>query len=119
MEEIGRTEGVGGELVDRLHGLSRARRPVWVLLDRLVHRGPGQPQHLNAAGIDLSGRAPGLMARWVPTYQGDWLGVVTYPIRFADGRPPLWVHDQLVPSYALEERPTTDDFPGTWIATPP
>jgi hypothetical protein len=37
--------------------------------------------------------------------KGNWLGVVTFAISYADGRRhKLQIHDQLVPDYALRER---------------
>lgn len=108
MRSIGgvqRTEGVGGEVVDRNHGLRRPPIPVWVLLDRLYERGPGQPEHHNAAGVDLAGRVPGLLSRWIPTYQGSWVGQVTFEVEYADGRRhSLSLQDQLVPDYAFRPR---------------
>jgi hypothetical protein len=82
-------------------------RPVWVRLDALLLRDPEMPRHANGAGVEMSGDAAGTLTHWIPTVDGDWLGRVTFTVRYADGREPLRLRDQLVPAYALRLRTTT------------
>lgn len=49
----------------------------------------------------------GTLTHWIPTVDGDWLGRVTYTLRYVDGREPLQLRDQLVPAYALRPRTGT------------
>ncbi|MFC3961759.1 hypothetical protein [Nocardia jiangsuensis] len=79
-------------------------RPVWVRLDAILIRDPGTPKHVNGAGVEMNGECAGTLTHWVPTVDGFWLGRVSYTVRYADGRPPLHVRDQLVPAYALRPR---------------
>lgn len=46
-------------------------KPVWVILDKLCVRGPGQPEHVNGAGVDITGEVEGELLHWVPTVKGD------------------------------------------------
>jgi hypothetical protein len=79
-------------------------RPVWVNLDLLFGRDPACDQAV-VDGLELSGRTRGMLLRWRRGSRGDWLGVVTYQIHYADGRPQptLW-SEQLVPVTALSQR---------------
>ncbi len=71
-------------------------------LDALFVRLPGAPTHVIDTGLDLTGEAPGRLHGWFPTVKGDWLGVVEYEIRYADGRrEQVQPVNQLVPAYAL------------------
>lgn len=95
------TEWVG----DHVHGRYPRTRPVWVRLDAICVRIPGQPHRVAPGGLDMSGEVPGLLTTWFETVKGDWLGVVNYQVPYADGRRnKLKLRDQLVPSYALRER---------------
>ncbi len=84
-------------------------RAVWVHLDTLFEHDPTRDQAV-VDGLDLTGRARGMLLSWRRGSRGDWLGVVTYQIQHADGRPgpTLWT-EQLVPSAALS--PRTDSVP--------
>ncbi|MGV9336649.1 hypothetical protein [Nocardia sp. NPDC003726] len=82
-------------------------RPVWVRLDALLLRDPEMPRHANGAGVEMRGETAGTLTHWIPTVDGDWLGRVTYTLRYADGRAPLQMRDQLVPTYALRLREGT------------
>ncbi|MGW5142712.1 hypothetical protein ACWEPH_26945 [Nocardia beijingensis] len=79
-------------------------RPVWVRLDALLVRDLQMPRHANGAGVEMRGETAGTLTHWIPTVDGDWLGRVTYTLRYADGRGPLKMCDQLVPAYALRPR---------------
>ncbi|MGI5506445.1 hypothetical protein [Lentzea sp. CA-135723] len=75
---------------------------VSVSLDRLFPRHPGAERHVIATGLDLTGEAKGRLHGRFPSIEGDWLGVVNYEIRYADGRrEQLYLVDQLVPFHAL------------------
>lgn len=82
-------------------GRMKDGKPVWVRLDCLYLRPPGAPQHVNGAGVIMTGEVPGKLSHWMPTVAGDWMGWVSYNLQHADGRPPLRLRDQLVPGYAL------------------
>ncbi|MEU6188597.1 hypothetical protein [Nocardia sp. NPDC047038] len=60
-----------------------APRPVWVRLDALLLRDPEMPQHANDAGVEMRGETAGTLTHWIPTVDGDWLGRVTYTLRYA------------------------------------
>lgn len=86
------------------YGQVKRGKPVWVRLDAVCVRNPGVPAHPNGAGVIMTGEVPGVLSRWVPTVAGDWLGVVTYSVQYADGRGAERFADQLVPSYALRPK---------------
>jgi hypothetical protein len=79
-------------------------RPVWVHLDLLFDHDAARDQAV-VDGLDLTGRTRGMLLGWRRGSRGDWLGIVTYQIHYADGRPQptLW-SDQLVPVTALSKR---------------
>jgi hypothetical protein len=83
-------------------------RPVWVKLSAIFLRGGTSP-------CRLSCHTPQLWTRlWKPRGSccsgcgrngGEWLGLVTYPLPFADGRKQtIDLERQLVPAYALRPR---------------
>jgi hypothetical protein len=79
-------------------------RPVWVHLEKVC---PHDPAHARTItdGLDMTGRARGMLLDWHRSARGEWLGVVHYQVHYADGRPkPLIFRDQLVPLHALEQR---------------
>lgn len=79
-------------------------RPVWVQLDQLFGNDPAHDQAV-VDGLDLTGRTRGMLLGWRRGSRGDWLGVVTYQIRYADGRAQVTVwSEQLVPVVALSKR---------------
>lgn len=79
-------------------------RPVWVHLDLLFGHDPARDQAV-VDGLELTGRARGMLLGWRRGSRGDWLGVVTYQIHYADGRPqPTVWSEQLVPVTALSKR---------------
>lgn len=79
-------------------------RPVWVLLDKLCVHDPELARTV-VDGLDLTGRAKGFLLGWRRSSRGDWLGVVNYEVRYADGREAtVWWREQLVPAYALQPR---------------
>lgn len=79
--------------------------PVWVRLDVIFARDPGSRTQAITAGLDVNCQVRGLLSRWHRTVAGDWLGVVTWRVPYADGRRHgLLVQDQLVPAGALRRR---------------
>jgi hypothetical protein len=81
-------------------------RPVWVQLNVLFNELPGDArEQMVIDGLDLNRRVRGLLRRWWRGSRGQWLGEVTYPMHYADGREhmPLW-RNQLVPAHALAPR---------------
>jgi hypothetical protein len=88
-----------------VHPVSPELRPVWIRLNILYAHPADAPQTSVGDGLDLVGNAPGLLSNWVRSARGMWLGICNFAIPHADGRPqPYWVHDQLVPAYALRHR---------------
>lgn len=79
--------------------------PVWVQLDALNVRVPGQPSHFVPDGLDMTGQVAGLLSGWHRTAKGDWLAIVNFSVPYADGRRhKLRISGQLVPAYALRPR---------------
>jgi len=79
-------------------------RPVWVLLDELCRHDPATRATV-IDGLDMTGKAPGVLLHWRRSGHGDWLGLVHYTIGYIDGRrqrAPFY--EQLVPAYALRPR---------------
>lgn len=89
-----------------LHGITGPPPSgAWVDLGALYRRAPHAPRHVVPDGLDLEGRVPGALRSWVRSVNGDWLGVVTFEIRYADGRRHNYLlSNQLVPAYALTKR---------------
>lgn len=113
-EDVPRTEGTEPQLVapegtGHYHQVvTEGPKPVWVRLDSLCVRDPGQPRRTNGSGIDMTGEQPGLLSRWVPAASGDWMAVVTFSVPYADGRHPMLLRDQLIPGYAVRPRGDRD-----------
>src|SRR5271156_1385682 len=92
--ELPRTEGTESEPAypevadprNWRYGRTRPGKPVWVRLDALCIRDPGMPAHVNGAGVTMTGEVSGTLSHWVPTIAGDWLGYVSFSVRYADGR---------------------------------
>ncbi|MBA2323047.1 MAG: hypothetical protein H0V92_03150 [Pseudonocardiales bacterium] len=81
-----------------------ATQTVWVQLDRLFAHDPARDQAV-VEGLDLTGRARGMLLGWKRGSRGDWLAVVNYQIHYADGRPqPTIWREQLVPADAVSPR---------------
>lgn len=88
----------------RLHGTTRGPRPVWVDLSALWNDHANGPRVLGD-GLDLRGNDPGLLPEWQRSAMGDWIGVVTYPVDYADGRAKRHLAQrQLVPASVLRPR---------------
>lgn len=87
-----------------LHGTTRGPRPVWVDLSALWSAHASGPRVLGD-GLDLRGDVPGLLHEWQRSATGDWIGVVTYSIDYADGRVKRHMAQrQLVPATVLRPR---------------
>lgn len=101
---------------DQLHGRYRVIKPVWVRLDAICARVPGQPHHVVPDGLDMTGEVPGRLHGWFSSALGDWLGLVDFEVPFADSRAradgrgrKVHLVDQLVPAYALRRRGEPDE----------
>lgn len=79
---------------------------VWVHLELLCPRPPDDRRRVVIDGLDFTSRVPGVLVRWLRTGDGGWLGVVNYAVGHVDGRRGVqWFNEQLVPAWALSERP--------------
>ncbi len=96
---IGATGGVSSGAPD----VPRAR-PVWIDLDVAFPLPRGHRHRTIADGLELSGRVPGMLKRWVRGSQGEWLGLVYVQLRDGAGDIRLTLDDQLVPAAALSPR---------------
>lgn len=84
-------------------------RAVWVTLDGLRLADPHRPATIGD-GLDFAGRSRGVLHEWRRGARGEWFGVVTYGVGYADGRARIAVfRRQLVPAHAL--RPRADNDP--------
>jgi hypothetical protein len=100
---------------DQVHGQHRKIKPVWVRLDAICGRLPGQPHHVVPDGLDMTGEVPGRLHGWFSSALGDWLAIVDFEVPYADGRrTKVELVDQLVPAWALRRR----DEPGQAGADP-
>jgi hypothetical protein len=86
----------------------RLNRPVWVKLS-LVHRQtrfPAARFRWDDRTVDVSGEASGTLHGWYRSTTGEWFGLVSYTVRYADAARPsaLQLDDQLVPAEALRPR---------------
>ena len=79
-------------------------RAVWVDLDVAFPLPVGHRRRVVADGLDLTGRAPGMLKRWVRGARGEWYGLVWLPVRDGAGDVRLTLDDQLVPAAALSPR---------------
>jgi hypothetical protein len=63
-------------------------RPVWVQLDSLCIRRPDAPASTpnTRHALDMTAQAIGILHHWLWYGKGDWLGLVSYHVPFADGR---------------------------------
>jgi hypothetical protein len=79
-------------------------QPVWVRLDDLRLADLERPRTIGD-GLELTGRTRGILHEWRRGSRGEWFGVVTYGVRYADGRPEVVIlREQLAPSVALSPR---------------
>jgi hypothetical protein len=83
-------------------------RPVWVKLNLVFPRPSDRPvpeQLFHQHAIDVTVEVPGELLQWLRTSTGEWLGLVTFQLPFADGRHGrVFLERQLLPSYALRPR---------------
>jgi hypothetical protein len=92
----------GGEGISA--GSAVRARPVWIDLDIAFPVPAGHRRRVIAHGIDLSGRVPGMLKRWVRGGRGEWLGLVYLQLRDGAGDVRLVLDEQLVPCAALSPR---------------
>jgi hypothetical protein len=95
----------GGEGITGGHAV-RARA-VWIDLNVAFPLPTDHHRRVVADGLDLSGRVPGMLKRWVRGSRGEWYGVVWVPINDGAGDVRLTLDDHLVPAprYARVCRP--------------
>jgi hypothetical protein len=79
-------------------------RAVWIDLDLAFPLPAGHRRRVVADGLNLSGRVPGMLKRWVRGSRGEWYGLVWVPLRDGAGDTRLALDDQLVPAAALRPR---------------
>jgi hypothetical protein len=72
------------ERASSAQALSGRAQPVWVNLT-ILFPGRHRPRPATDRGRD-SEIAPGGLVEWVRTSSGEWLGVVTFHLRYRDGR---------------------------------
>ena len=83
-------------------------RAVWVLLDELRLADLERPRTVGD-GLELTGQSRGVIHEWRRGARGEWFGVVTYGVGYADGRTrTVILRRQLVPSRALRLRADND-----------
>jgi hypothetical protein len=64
---------------------------------------PAELPHPTA--VDTTVVTPGILLQWLRSNGGEWLGLVSYQLPFADGRKKtVYLERQLVPAYALRPR---------------
>ncbi|MBV9013428.1 MAG: hypothetical protein JO272_15555 [Pseudonocardiales bacterium] len=95
----------GGEGITAGRGV-RARA-VWVDLNLAFPLPTDHRQRVVADGLDLTGRVPGMLKRWVRGSRGEWYGVVWVRISDGAGDVRMTLEDQLVPAAALSPRPVS------------
>ncbi len=92
----------GGEGITS--GQAVRARAVWIDLDMMFPLPPDHRRRVVANGLDLTGRVPGMLKRWVRGSRGEWYGVVWVPISDGSGDVRLTLDDHLVPAVALRPR---------------
>jgi hypothetical protein len=65
---------------------------------------PNHRRRVIAEGLDLTGRVPGMLKRWVRGSRGEWYGVVWVRLRDSAGDVRLTLDDHLIPAAALSLR---------------
>jgi hypothetical protein len=98
-------EGITGGQVVRA-------RAVWIDLDVAFPLPAGHRRRVIAGGLELTGRVPGMLKRWVRGSRGEWYGVVWAPISDGAGDVRLTLDDQLIAAAALSERASEHDAAG-------
>lgn len=79
-------------------------RAVWIDLDVMFPLPADHRRRVVADGLELTGRVPGMLKRWIRGSRGEWYGVVWVPLRDGAGDVRLTLDDQLVPAAALRPR---------------
>jgi hypothetical protein len=82
-------------------------RAVWIDLDVAFPLPTDHRQRVVTDGLELTGRVPGMLKRWVRGSRGEWYGVVWAPLKDGAGDVRLTLEDQLVPATALSLRQTS------------
>lgn len=79
-------------------------RAVWIDLDVAFPLSADHQRRVVAGGLELTGRVPGMLKRWVRGSRGEWYGLVWVPIRDGAGDIRLTLDDHLIPAAALRLR---------------
>lgn len=83
-------------------------RPVWVDLEVLFGPPPADAvAHPDAAfvhGLRVTGRVPGVLARWGRSADGRWIGIVTFTLEDQHGAAVVRHERVAVPAAALAPR---------------
>ena len=87
-------------------------RAVWIDLDVAFPLPPDHRRRVIPDGLELTGRVPGMLKRWVRGSRGEWYGVVWVLISDGAGDVRLTLDDQLVASAALTPRPASGQRSG-------
>lgn len=86
----------------------RWNRPVWVRLDTVYRQlnFPPRPPPRGTPVLQVRGEVPGKLHDWLRTSTGEWLGLVSFSVPYAELLPSegLQLVDQLVPAEALRPR---------------
>ncbi|MBF6341246.1 hypothetical protein IU450_36005 [Nocardia abscessus] len=48
------------------------------------------PRHANGAGVEMRGETVGMLTHWIPTVDGDWLGMSPTPIAMVSDNGPCF-----------------------------
>ena len=76
----------------------------WLVLRARCNK-PMPAELPHPAAVNTTVEAPGILLQWLRSNGGEWLGLVTYQLPFADGRKQtVYLERQLVPAYALRPR---------------
>jgi hypothetical protein len=83
------------------------QRPVWVKVGAFFEFSADRPAPAQVPkdALDLTYDAAGVLKEWVRSARGEWIGVVDYELKYADGRSDVYrLVDQRIPAYALRPR---------------
>lgn len=82
---------------------SSTARPVWLQLD--IAYPPPERRRAVADGLDLRGRIPAVLLRWVRSHDGAWYGLLgRVELRDGAGDRRLMLEQLLAPAAALSPR---------------
>ncbi len=79
-------------------------RAVWIDLDVVFPLPADHRRRVVGDGLELTGRVPGMLKRWIRGSRGEWYGLVWVRLCDGAGDVRLTLDDQLVPAAALRPR---------------